>query len=161
MPTQTEKSRQSARLFLSSVTTDNDATDPVPIHKCPNPPDLIHGGNQGRGELCRRRRRYQPCTNTLVPKPARLDTWRKPGGRRAVSTLRDATNLVPIHKCPNPPGDEPTQKPGKGRTDCGAVHRMVLFSLWLGLFETANPFPFVPICCIIKQKRLIVIGGSS
>ena len=99
MPTQTEKSRHSARLILSSVTTDN----------------------------------Y-------------------------------AAGLVPIRWFPDPPGDEPTQKPGKGRTDCRAcraVHRMVLFSLWLGLFETANPFPFVPICCIIKQIRLIVIGGSS
>ena len=131
MPTQTEKSRQSARLFLSSVTTGNDAADPVPIHWSPNPPDLIQEETRG-GESC--------------------------------AADRDATNLVPIHKCPNPPGDEPTHKPGKGRTDCRAcraVHRMVLFSLWLGLFETANPFPFVPICCIIKQKRLIVIGGSS
>ena len=24
---------------------------------------------------------------------------------------RDATNLVPIHKCPDPPGDDTTQKP--------------------------------------------------
>ena len=71
---------------------------------------------------------------------------------------RDATNLVPIHKCPNPPGDETAQKPGKGRTDCRAcraVHRMVLFSLWLGLFKTVNPFPFVPIYCIIRKKDLL------
>ena len=83
------------------------------------------------------------------------------GGGENCAADRDATNLVPIHKCPNPPGDDTTQKPGKGRTDCRAVHRMVLFPPWLGLFETANPFPFVPICCIIKQIRLIVIGGSS
>ena len=82
-------------------------------------------------------------------------------GEKSCDADRDATDLVPIRKCPDPPGDDTTQKPGEGRTDCRAVHRMVLFSLWLGLFETVNPFPFVPICCIIKQKRLIVIGGSS
>ena len=88
----------------------------------------------------------------------------KTRGRENFAADRDATDPVPIRECPNPPGDEPTQKPGKGRTECRAcraVHRMVLFSLWLGLFETANPFPFVPVCCIIKQKRLIVMGGSS
>ena len=37
MPTQIEKSRQSARLFCVSD-ADNDATDPVPIHWFPDPP---------------------------------------------------------------------------------------------------------------------------
>lgn len=53
---------------------------------------------------------------------------------------------------------------GRGGQIVGLVGQCTewcLFSLWLGLFETVNPFPFVPICCIIKQKRLIVIGGSS
>ena len=36
-----------------SCAADRDATDPVPIHWFPDPPELIHGGNQGRGELCR------------------------------------------------------------------------------------------------------------
>ena len=162
MPTQTEKSRQSARLFLSSVTTDNDAAGLVPIRWCPNPPDLIHGGHQGRG-------RAVPKTETLptlyqyvgaLTRPA----WEETRGGESCAADRDATDPVPIYWFPNLPSDEPTQKPGKGRTDCRAcraVHRMVLFSLWLGLFETANPFPFVPICCIIKQKRITVIGGSS
>ena len=50
-----------------SCAADRDATNLVPIHWVPNPPDLIHGGNQGRGELCRRQRRCRPCTDTLVP----------------------------------------------------------------------------------------------
>ena len=51
MPTQTEKSRQSARLFLSSVTTDRDATNHVPIHKCPNPPgdETVQKPGKGKG----------------------------------------------------------------------------------------------------------------
>ena len=48
MPTQIEKSRQSARLFLSAVPTDRAVAGLVRIHDCPNPPDSIHGGNRGR-----------------------------------------------------------------------------------------------------------------
>ena len=32
-------------------------------------------------------------------------------GGESCAADRDATNLVPIHKCPDPPGDDTTQKP--------------------------------------------------
>ena len=36
---------------------------------------------------------------------------RKPGAGEGSAADRDATNLVPIHWFPNPPGDDTTQKP--------------------------------------------------
>lgn len=76
---------------MSSVTTDNDAAGLVRIHDCPNPPDSIHGGNQGRGELCRRQRRYQSCNDNKCPNPPGDDTTQKPVEKKtAVPTDNDA-----------------------------------------------------------------------
>lgn len=43
-----------------------------------------------------------------------LPVWRKPGEKKGCATDNDATDPVPIRKCPDPPGDEPGRKPGGG-----------------------------------------------
>ena len=80
MPTQTEKSRQSARLFLSSVTQ-----------------TMTLRGLYGYMTALTRPIRYTEETR----------------GGKSCAADRDATNPVPIRQFPNPPGDEPTQKPGR------------------------------------------------
>ena len=85
-------------------------------------------------------------------------------GGESCAADRDATNLVTITSALTRPVTIQPKNRGRGGQIVGLVGQCTewcLFSLWLGLFETVNPFPFVPICCIIKQKRLIVIGGSS
>ena len=45
-----------------------------------------------------------------------LPVWRKPGAGRAVPQTETLPTPVPIHKCPDPPGNDTTQKPVEKKT---------------------------------------------
>ena len=80
MPTQTEKSRQSAGLFCVSD-ADNDATDPVPIRWCPNPPDSIHDGNRGRVRAVTQ----TMSKRSIIPRSPHIQEQQAPGVGPAVT----------------------------------------------------------------------------
>ena len=59
------------------------------------------------------------ATRAASSRPYRCGgNWEK----KSCAADRDATNLVPIHKCPDPPGDDTTRKPVE-KKDGGCADR--------------------------------------